>query len=114
MENVTTKEKHERLPVKLTNAGTDQLLGVPEIEEGSGFTIASAVFKMLEDWGQIDNVELCCYDTTSSNTGCREGAAIHLERMLGRSLLNTPCRHHISEILLKAAFEIKVKKTESN
>lgn len=59
----------------------DQLLGVPEIEDGSGYKTAKAVFSLLQNWDQLDNVELCCYDTTSSNTGCWEGAAVHLEHL---------------------------------
>lgn len=69
----------ERLPVKITHEGTDQLLGAPELPDGSGLSTATVVYKLLEDWEQLENVECCCYDTTSSNTGCWEGAAVHLE-----------------------------------
>lgn len=112
MEDIISKEKHERLPVKITHEGSDQLLGVPEIKDGSGYTIAAAMYNMLVEWNQVNNVQVCCYDITSSNTGCWEGAVVHLEQILGRSLLNTPCRHHIAEILLKSAFEIKVENYE--
>lgn len=108
LENMLDHKKQERLPVKLTIGGVDQLLGVPEIEDGTGASIANAVYQQLQDWEQTENVQCCCYDTTSSNTGCWQGAAVLLEQLLGRSLLSCPCRHHISEVLLGAAFELKV------
>lgn len=66
------------------------------------------MFHLLQLWEQTDNVQACCFDTISSNTGCCSGAAALLEQLLGRSLLYLPCRHHISEIILKAVFELKV------
>lgn len=45
MENILSKEKHERLPVKITHEGSDQLLGVPEIDDGTGYSIASVCWK---------------------------------------------------------------------
>jgi len=45
------------------------------------------------------------FDTTTSNTGIREGSCPKLEDKLKRKLLNLACRHHIAEIYLKAAFE---------
>lgn len=61
MENMLTKETHERLPIKLTHEGADQLLGVPESKDGSGFSIATAVYNMLVDWEQLDNIQCCCF-----------------------------------------------------
>lgn len=94
MENITTKDKHDRLPIKITHEGT----------EG----IAQALYNMLSDWGQLEKIECCCFDTTSTNTGCWQGAAVLLEQLIGRSLLYLPCRHHIAEVILKAIFELKV------
>lgn len=108
MENILTKEKHERLPVKLSNNGKEQLLCVPELSDGTGLSTATAIYDLLVEWGQTEKVECCCFDTRSSNTGCYQGAAVILEQKLGRSLLYLPCRHHISEVMLKAAFELKV------
>lgn len=52
-------------------------------------------------------VALCC-DTTASNSGRLKGAAIILEQLLGKDLLYLPCRHHIFELILQAAFEEKM------
>lgn len=109
MESIEFKEKRERLPVKITNEGMEQLLGVPELEDSTGLSASDAVYDLLEEWKQLDNVQCCCFDTTSTNTGCWQGAAVRLEQRLGRSLLYLPCRHHISEVILRAVFELKVK-----
>lgn len=52
-------------------------------------------------------VALCC-DTTSSNLGRLKGAAVLIEQMIDKDLLYLPCRHHILELVLRAAFEIKM------
>lgn len=108
MENIITKQNNDRLLIKLTHEGIDQLLGAPILEDGGGFSIGNAVFSFLDDWNQLDKVECCCLDTTSTNTGCWQGAAVRLEQLIGRSLLYLPCRHHIAEVILRSVFERKV------
>lgn len=93
MMNITTNVMNERLPVKITHLGKEQLLGVPEIEDGKGETIANAVF-------------MC--NVSAMTPQARTRAAVFLELFLGRSLLSIPCRHHIPEIILGAVFELKV------
>lgn len=58
MENILTKEKHERLPVKITHQGVDQLLGAPEIDDGSGLTTATAVYDLLVEWDQNEKIKV--------------------------------------------------------
>ena len=43
------------------------------------------------------------FDTTSVNTGVRNGIIRHLEVGLGRKMLHLPCRHHIAELVCGAA-----------
>lgn len=60
----------------------------------------------------MDNlVEIISFDTTASNTGINKGAAYLLEKKLKRDLLFLPCRHHISELLIRAVFELNFGKT---
>lgn len=40
------------------------------------------------------------------NSGEKNGAAVILERMLGRKLLDFPCRHHIFELVLMTAYKM--------
>lgn len=54
----------------------------------------------------INSLEMVCFDTTATNTGQHNGAAMLLEKKLDRSLMWLPCRHYIAEILLRGVFEV--------
>ena len=62
----------------------------------------------LEEWDLCDKVKAMCFDTTSSNTGCKNGSCILLEQRLQHKLLYLACRHHVLEIIIGAAFEKSV------
>lgn len=66
---------------------------------------AEAVYKCLVDWGVQDYVVGMCFDTTSSNTGRKSGACALLEAKLNKPLMHLACRHHVLDLVLKAAFE---------
>ena len=59
---------------------------------------------MLTTWQLEHSVAGLCYDTTATNTGRHNGVVTRLNRRFGQ-FLNIPCRHHIFEILLNAAFK---------
>lgn len=103
----------DRLPIIISAEGVEQLLGVPELISGTGENQAIAVYQALENWGLIENVQALCCDTTASNTGRIKGACILLEKKLERDILYLPCRHHILEIVLRSAFEIKIDITSA-
>lgn len=111
MEDLTGKNLLERLPIIASHLGTEQLLGVPKLESGTGKSIATAVFETLEKWHITDKVQAICFDTTSTNTGHKSGAAVILEEKLKRSLFWAPCKHHVRELGLKDIFHLKVSPT---
>lgn len=51
-----------------------------------------------------------CFDTTGTYTGPDNGACVLLERKLGRDLLHLACRHHVAELIPRAALEIFFRK----
>lgn len=107
MSSITGEEMVERLPIKITCGNIDQLLGVP-ITDGTGSSAVICVNTQLQEWNiKSDEIEGCCFDTTSVNTG-RYGAGVLLEQMLGKELLLFSCRHHIKELVLKVVYEDKV------
>lgn len=110
---ITGNEKVDRLPVIISHNSGEQFLGAPKISAGTGREMAAAVYEQLLDWKIQDNIVAACFDTTSSNTGRLNGAAVLLEQMLERNLLYLPCRHHICELYLRAAFESKFGSTTS-
>jgi hypothetical protein len=44
------------------------------------------------------------FDTTASNSGHKKGAAVLLEKLLGRNLIHLACRHHIFELVVSKVF----------
>lgn len=61
--------KIERLPIVVTGLNTEQLLGVPKLDSGSGVNSATAIVEILTEWKLSDRVKALCFDTTPSNTG---------------------------------------------
>ena len=82
-----------------------KLLSARLISNSKGKTEADEVFKSLSEWNVKDYICAQCFDTTASNTSASIGAAVSLEKHLKRKLLWLPCRHHISELFVKAVWE---------
>lgn len=53
------------------------------------------------------------FDATASNTGDDKGACFFLQKHLDPNLLNSACRHHIYEILLRSFFEVNFSKSSA-
>ena len=54
MEDLTSKEHIDRLPVVVSGIGVEQLLGVPKLPSGTGEAQGTAVIGSLEEWGILD------------------------------------------------------------
>lgn len=107
------REKVDRLALVVTGENCQKMLEIPKVENGTGEKMAESIHEFLHLWKMEKLVEIVCFDTTASNTGIHRGSAYLLEKKLGRSLLFFPCRHHISELLLKAVFELYLGKTSA-
>lgn len=95
------------MPVLLSQESGVQLLGVPKISSSSGRNMADAVFTTLDEWNVEGNIIGLCFDITNSNSGQHSGAAVILESLLQRYLLLLACRHHLYEIMLRSAYEVR-------
>jgi hypothetical protein len=80
MEDLTSKENVDHLPVLISGAGVEQLLGVPKLASGTGEAQAAAVITCLQDWGVVDRASAMCFDTTASNTGIHSGACTLIQK----------------------------------
>ena len=60
-----------------------------------------------------EHVEALVFDTTSLNTGYKNGIVVQLERYLGRNLLQLECRHHILELVIGASCSLVYGSTSS-
>ena len=50
-----------------------------------------------------EHIGALVFDTTSLNTGHKNGIVVQLERYLGRNLLQLECRHHVLELVVGAS-----------
>lgn len=98
--------KVERIAVLVSYNGTSKFLGAPKVSTSSGENIAKAVHDLLVKWDILDRVQAMSFDTTSSNTGVKTGACVHLQQAFDRKLISFACRHHIYEIYLRSVFEL--------
>ena len=94
--------KVNRLAVVAAQEKDNQLLCVTKTDDSTGK--AEAEGKALEDWGLKESIIACGFDTTSSNTGIQKGSCVLLQDILQRQLPWLACRHHIMELLVKAAY----------
>lgn len=111
--DITGSNIVERLPVIVSGNGNEKLLGVPKLLSGTGKNGSDAIFRLLQEWGTVDNIKAMYFDTTAVNTGRMNGVAILLEKKIGRDLLWLVCRHHMYEIMLSKAFLICFGPTSS-
>ncbi|CAH0552821.1 unnamed protein product [Brassicogethes aeneus] len=97
-------KKVDRVPIIIRSKTVEKILNVPALPDGKGVTQAQEMFKSVQEWGLSDNIQALCCDTTASNLGCRNEAAINLDQLLQKDLLYLPCRHHIYELVLNCVF----------
>lgn len=106
LHDILGTEKIDRLPVLVSADGKEKLLGVPKLVSGTGANAANAVYNVLTAWGLENKIVGMCFDTTSVNTGLKNGACVMLEHKVGEELLWLACRHHILEIILSKVFTL--------
>ena len=95
----------KRLPLIVSGAGVNQLIGVPQLINSTGVAQSTAVSSLLDEWGINNRVVAMCFDSTASNTGHANGACMQLVKKLGKKLLQFTCRHHMYEIVLGSIFK---------
>ena len=106
-------EKVNRLAVVAVQEEENQLLCVTKTEDSTGKVEADSEKEAINNWGLSEGIIACCFDTTSSNSGINSGSCVLLQQLLNRQLLWLACRHHIPELILKAAFQSLFGKTTS-
>ena len=79
-----------------------KLYGIAKLESSTGRAQADASYDMLLMWQITNNFKALVFDTTSSNSGWRNGAAKLLEEQQGRKAFYRACRHHINELVIRA------------
>ena len=91
--------KVNRLAVGLVQHPENKILTVAKLESSTGKVEAETVKEVLDRWELADKIIVCGFDTTSSNTGIRNGSCVLLQQLLWLA-----CRHHIMELVIGSAF----------
>ena len=87
--------KYEALSIIASGGGVSdfengELLGITKLESSTGRAQADA-YDMLLMWQITNNIKALVFDTTSSNSGWKNGAAKLLEEQLGRKVFYHAC-----------------------
>ena len=102
--------KYEALSIIASGGGVSdfengKLLGITKLESFTGRAQADASYDMLLIRQITINVKALVFDTTSSNSGWKNGAAKLLEEQLGRKVFYHACRHHIYDLVIRAVWK---------
>lgn len=73
---------------------------------GTAIQQFDAILSQLDDWQLENRIRAICFDTTSVNTGERNGTCKKLRDKYNNKLLSLACRHHIMEIIISAVYSI--------
>ena len=101
-------ETEDRLAIAISvpNIIPGQFLASLVIPDGTGLSMAKAVFELASEYCLLSKTEAMVFDTTASNTGQWKGSVSRFEKSEGRSLFWLACRHHISELHIKHTHEV--------
>lgn len=59
----------EWLPIVVSSANIEQILGVGKLDSATGYNQASEIIEYLDQWKITDHIQALCFDTTYVNTG---------------------------------------------
>jgi len=90
MKDLTGDERVDRLSIIISGSGTEQLLSVPKLPSGTGQAMVVVMIEVLSEWGVKNCIKALSFDTTSSNTGRKNGACTLIEMQLRKEVLCIP------------------------
>ena len=82
-----------------------QFIGAPIVAHGTGELLAQSALHCLDQWEARNDLIGFVFDTTASNTGVHQGAAVRIAEIIARALLWLPCRYHIAELHIKIPYD---------
>ena len=104
-------QTEDRLAIAVSSPNTipGQFIASPAIADGTGETMAECVYRCIEEFELLDNVEAVVFDTTASNTGKWSGSVTRFEAMLKRSLITGITSHSYSLNMQAQQFVVLLK-----
>jgi hypothetical protein len=102
-------EEHEYQVVVLKNERTEVKLDALRLKDGKAETIAEGIAKVLDEYSVWNAVKVIIADTTSVNTGKKNGVVVRLERMFTEKGASKPqfisCQHHVLDRILRVVMD---------
>lgn len=71
---------------------------------GTAINQYEAICHQIVDWQVEERIKAICFDTTSVNTGEKNGTCKKLRDKYNGKLLSLACRHHVLEIIISAVY----------
>lgn len=84
---------------------------MPTLKSGTAEIVSDAIVSTVLSWGITENIKCLSFDTTSVNTGRKNGVCVLLEKKLEKDMLWLPCCHHILEIMLEGVVSQSLSKS---
>lgn len=102
-------QKDKRMAIVVTKNNFTQTLDVVKVETGFATENSNVIWNLILEWGLQDCINSFSFDTENTNSGRKRGICKNLEQKFGRKMLQLACRRHVSELILKAAFNSTVE-----
>ena len=115
-EHVGTSKEVIAILLAATDKKSDVLLQINPVDQkhSTASEQTKIILDTLDKWKiERDLIIGLVFDTTSMNTGIRSGVAVSFEQAFGTKLLLLACRHHVWELLSRAAASMIYSITKS-
>ena len=119
MDTLDRASKEKRLPITVSGYGHTKLLASPSLGTNLkgvyGRKVTEVIIDTLIEWDCKDKVYGMEFDTTASNTGCKTGVCVTLQKCMKKNLLWLPCRHHVGEVMLSQVWkDLEIESSQSS
>ena len=102
-------EENEYQVVMLKNERTEVKLDALLLKDGKDDTIAEAITKIIDEYNLWNEIKMITADTTSVNTGKKNGVVIQLQQRFLEKVGCKPqfinCQHHVLDRMLRLAMD---------
>ena len=104
----------------LKNEQREVKLAALDLPNGKADTVVKGIVAVLDEYNLWKSIKMIVADTTSVNTGRRNGIVVQLQRMFAKKKLEEPqfigCQHHVLDRVLRIFMDDKIggNKTSNN
>lgn len=101
--------KKEYQAIVLKNSEREIKLAALELEDGKAETIANGISDVIEDFNLWHSIQMIVADTTSVNTGKKNGVVVRIQQKFTDKGFEAPqfvsCQHHVLDRILRLVMD---------